>query len=328
MPGSRDPCEQPRLALEGRHPLGVVGPPRLDHLDRDGPIEPAIAALGRRARTTPRRSRRGARSGGQGLRPRDQERAALRSAPRSCAPPRYKVARGRTRGRGCNRPSRRLSSGMASTSRPGSRRPGAEGWRVASRPSKQLGRVLVAKLAARQFGRISRAQLRGLGVSDTTIHDWTRAGYLHPRLRGVHAVGHPARTLASELFEAVLDAGPGAMLSHRTAAWWLGLIDRPSPLIHVSTPRRRTMPRGSSSITVASSRAPSTTESRQRRRNRRCSTWPQAAPTSRCSSAWPSPSSTSGAAMTPTRCCGCAIRACRAALACDRRSRASTRASR
>jgi hypothetical protein len=34
------------------------------------------------------------------------------------------------------------------------------------------------------------------------------------------------------------------MLSHKTAAWWLGLIERPPPLIHVCTPRRRTAPRG------------------------------------------------------------------------------------
>ena len=34
------------------------------------------------------------------------------------------------------------------------------------------------------------------------------------------------------------------MISHVTAASWLGLIDHSSPLIHVSTPRRRTSPRG------------------------------------------------------------------------------------
>jgi hypothetical protein len=102
----------------------------------------------------------------------------------------------------------------------------------------------VAALAGRQHGRITSAQLHHIGLSDTTIANWTRAGYLHRRLRGVHAVGTPARTTESDLFEAVLYAGPGAMLSHVTGAWWLGLIDHPSPLIHVSTPRRRTSPRG------------------------------------------------------------------------------------
>lgn len=133
---------------------------------------------------------------------------------------------------------------MPGSSRSGPRRPLPEPCRVAAEPSQQLDKVRVAELAARQFGQITRAQLRRLRVSDSTVRDWTRAGYLHPRLRGVHAVGHPGRTVASELFAAILYAGPGAMLSHRTAAWWLGLIERPSPLIHVSTPRHRTPPRG------------------------------------------------------------------------------------
>jgi hypothetical protein len=109
---------------------------------------------------------------------------------------------------------------------------------------EKLARVRVATVAGRQHGRITSAQLRHIGLTDTTIANWTHAGYLHRRLRGVHAVGSPARTIESDQFEAVLYAGPGAMLSHVTAAWWLGLIDHPSPVIHVSTPRRRTSPHG------------------------------------------------------------------------------------
>ena len=37
---------------------------------------------------------------------------------------------------------------------------------------------------------------------------------------------------------AVLYAGPGAMLSHATAAWWVGLADSRPYMIDVSTPRR------------------------------------------------------------------------------------------
>jgi hypothetical protein len=109
---------------------------------------------------------------------------------------------------------------------------------------EEFARVRVAEVAGRQYGRITSAQLHHIGLTDTTIANWTHAGYLHRRLRGVHAVGTPARTTESDLFEAVLYAGPGAMLSHVTGAWWLDLIDRPAPLIHVSTPRRRTSPRG------------------------------------------------------------------------------------
>jgi Protein of unknown function (DUF559) len=108
----------------------------------------------------------------------------------------------------------------------------------------ELAKVRVARIARRQQNRIASHQLMRLGLGGSTVRDWTRAGYLHPRLRGVHAVGSSTRTTESDLFEAVLYAGPNAALSHMTAAWWLGLIDHPSPLIHVSTPRRRTQARG------------------------------------------------------------------------------------
>ncbi len=52
------------------------------------------------------------------------------------------------------------------------------------------------------------------------------------------AVGHHAPSVEADLTAALLYAGPGAMLSHATAAWWLGLIDHPPVGIDVSTPRR------------------------------------------------------------------------------------------
>ena len=116
--------------------------------------------------------------------------------------------------------------------------------RVSGSNPHQLAKVRVAHVAKRQHNRIASHQLTRLGAGGSTVRDWMRAGYLHPRLRGVYAVGSPAHTTESDLFEAVLYAGPGAMLSHVTGAWWLGLIDHPSPAIHVSTPRRRTSPRG------------------------------------------------------------------------------------
>jgi hypothetical protein len=100
-------------------------------------------------------------------------------------------------------------------------------------------KVRVARVAARHQGRISNAQLRALGVSRASVWVWVRAGYLHPRLPEVFAVGHCARTVESDLWEAILYAGPGAALSHGTAAWWRGLIDFPVRPIHVATPRRR-----------------------------------------------------------------------------------------
>jgi Protein of unknown function (DUF559) len=98
-------------------------------------------------------------------------------------------------------------------------------------------------MAGPRQGRITTAQLLALGVGETTIGDWKRAGYLHSRLPGVYAVGSAALTVESDLWEAILYAGPGAMLSHGTAAWWRDLIDFPVRPMHVSTPRRKRSPR-------------------------------------------------------------------------------------
>jgi predicted transcriptional regulator of viral defense system len=78
-----------------------------------------------------------------------------------------------------------------------------------------------------------------LGFAHATIADWVRGGYLHQVLPRVYAVGHRAPSLEAGLWAAVLYAGPGAMLSHATALWWRGLIDKQPRLIEVTTPRRR-----------------------------------------------------------------------------------------
>jgi very-short-patch-repair endonuclease len=81
-------------------------------------------------------------------------------------------------------------------------------------------------------------QLRECGISQAKISRWLADGYLHLVHPRVYAVGHTAASREAELVAAVLYAGPGAMLSHETAAWWWGLTDRPPRAIHVSTPRR------------------------------------------------------------------------------------------
>jgi Protein of unknown function (DUF559) len=94
------------------------------------------------------------------------------------------------------------------------------------------------RLVARQYGRISWAQLEQLDVRRSTIHRWERKGHLVRVLPRVYAVGHIAPSRAADLWAAVLYAGPGAMLSHGTAAQLRGLIDHAPRVIEVSTPRK------------------------------------------------------------------------------------------
>jgi predicted transcriptional regulator of viral defense system len=94
------------------------------------------------------------------------------------------------------------------------------------------------RVGAKQAGRISRWQLHHLGVSDDQVRRWVEGAYLVPKLPKVFAIGHDAPSREADLWEAILYAGPSAVLSHATAAHRRGLIDYPPQVIEVSTPRR------------------------------------------------------------------------------------------
>jgi very-short-patch-repair endonuclease len=97
----------------------------------------------------------------------------------------------------------------------------------------------VAELAERQYGVADRAQLRRCGLNDGAIARWIAQGRLHRLHRGIYAVGHAAIHIRGRLVAAVLYGGPGAVLSHQTAAWCWGLLDAEPRRIHVTTPNRR-----------------------------------------------------------------------------------------
>jgi very-short-patch-repair endonuclease len=104
-------------------------------------------------------------------------------------------------------------------------------------------KVRLARVSEQQWGRVSRAQLRRLGVSSGTVAQWIAAGYLHPLHPRVYAVGHRSGPIEADLAAALLYAGLGAMLSHATAAWWWQLTDRKPRVIEVSTRRHcRSLP--------------------------------------------------------------------------------------
>lgn len=95
---------------------------------------------------------------------------------------------------------------------------------------------VVAALAERQHGVVSRSQLRELGLRDRAIDDRIASGYLLPIFRGTFAVGHRAITRQGRMLAAVLTCERGSVLSHGSAAELLGLSDKQLPAMEVIPP--------------------------------------------------------------------------------------------
>jgi very-short-patch-repair endonuclease len=82
-------------------------------------------------------------------------------------------------------------------------------------------RNAVARLAAAQWGHVTRTQLLALGIAPGTICKWIAAGHLIPVHRGVYAVAYPRVEPIALAMAAVLACGPSAVLSHDSAlALW------------------------------------------------------------------------------------------------------------
>jgi Protein of unknown function (DUF559)/Transcriptional regulator, AbiEi antitoxin len=77
---------------------------------------------------------------------------------------------------------------------------------------------MIAAIADRQGGVIARGQLARLALSDSAIDHRVRAGRLHVMHRGVYSVGHRVVGAGGRRWAAVLASGPGAVLSHASAA--------------------------------------------------------------------------------------------------------------
>ena len=96
----------------------------------------------------------------------------------------------------------------------------------------------IEALAERQHGIVSLARLLALGLTRRAIAGRSRPGRLMPLHRCVYAVGHTALTARSRDMAAVLACGPGALLSHRSAAHSWQLLPSSSARIEV-TPHDR-----------------------------------------------------------------------------------------
>lgn len=100
--------------------------------------------------------------------------------------------------------------------------------------------ALAASISARQHGAISRSQLRELGISIRAIARALESGELLRRAPAVFVVAGSPATWKQALMVAVLDAGPGACVSHRAAAILLGIARRGlREVVEITSPRAR-----------------------------------------------------------------------------------------
>ncbi|HEX6455447.1 MAG TPA: type IV toxin-antitoxin system AbiEi family antitoxin domain-containing protein [Solirubrobacterales bacterium] len=93
------------------------------------------------------------------------------------------------------------------------------------------------RLTRRQHGVVSREQLLALGFSRSAIEHRRRTGRLHPLARGIYSVGRSHLTREGRWMAAVLACGPGAALSHRSAAALWGFGAEHEDYIDVSVKR-------------------------------------------------------------------------------------------
>ena len=100
----------------------------------------------------------------------------------------------------------------------------------------------MAELARRQHGVVARSQLAGIGLGRGAISLRIARGRLHEVHRGVYAVGHLILTDEGRWMAAVLAGGPGAVLSHTSAAAHWGVRPSQTAVVDVTTDQQRSRP--------------------------------------------------------------------------------------
>jgi Transcriptional regulator, AbiEi antitoxin/Protein of unknown function (DUF559) len=100
----------------------------------------------------------------------------------------------------------------------------------------------VDRVLGRQAGVITRAQALAAGMSRHAVYARLDSGRWQRLHTGVYAAYSGRPTRQSMMWAAVLGAGQGAVLCHRSAAELHGLLDTgQNPVIHVMVPRGRTV---------------------------------------------------------------------------------------
>lgn len=103
---------------------------------------------------------------------------------------------------------------------------------------------MISRVAGRQDGVASRAQLLALGISGKVLDHRVKRGSLILLHRGVYAVGHQALSPRGRIRAALIATGPRTAASHTTAAFLDDLTPALPAVLHVTAlrpaPRNRT----------------------------------------------------------------------------------------
>lgn len=78
--------------------------------------------------------------------------------------------------------------------------------------------LAIGRVAGEQHGIVTTRQLIEAGLTRAAISKRVRAGRIYPVHQGVYSVGHANLSEESRWMAAVLACGPGAVLSHGSAA--------------------------------------------------------------------------------------------------------------
>jgi hypothetical protein len=97
----------------------------------------------------------------------------------------------------------------------------------------------VGRLAVAQNGVVTREQLEGLGLNDQAIAKRVARSRLYRVNQRVYSLTPGVMTERGKFMAAVLACGPGAVLSHRSAAYLWGLVQTWEDPIDVTAPNRR-----------------------------------------------------------------------------------------
>lgn len=100
----------------------------------------------------------------------------------------------------------------------------------------QRSSAAVWRLARRDSNVVTHAELLALGYTAHAIKHRVATGRLHPKARGVYAVGSPELTREGHWMVAIKACGDGAALSHLSAAVHYDAWKREPAEIHVSVP--------------------------------------------------------------------------------------------